>query len=37
MNDPDRTHWITLIDKIRSFAAQHARRQWVILDAHTPK
>ena len=37
MNDPDRAHWITLIDKIRAFAVQHARRQWVILDAHTPK
>lgn len=37
MNDPDRIWWIKLIDKIRDFAAQHSRRKWVILDAHTPK
>lgn len=37
MNDPQRTHWIELIDHIRAYAKQHARRQWVILDAHTPK
>ena len=37
MNDPERAYWIELISHIRSYAKQHARRHWVILDAHTPK
>lgn len=37
MNDPDRTAWVGLLDKIRDYATDHARRKWVILDAHVPK
>lgn len=36
MNDPDLTHWAELIGKIRDYASTHARRHWVLLDAHTP-
>lgn len=28
--------WIDLLDRIRSYAKKHARRNWVLLDAHTP-
>ncbi|HTE27220.1 hypothetical protein [Flavitalea sp.] len=37
MNDPGRINWAKTIEKIRGFAAVHARRQWVLLDAHTPR
>lgn len=37
MNDPGRTSWVSLLSKIRHYAAMHARRHWVILDAHVPK
>ncbi len=37
MNDPNKTNWFKLIDMIRNYAKEHARRQWIILDAHTPK
>lgn len=37
MNDPGREHWSRLIQHIRAYAQEHARRNWVILDAHTPK
>lgn len=36
MNDPHRTAWSALIHKIRDYARTHARRHWVLLDAHTP-
>ncbi|MBQ8673762.1 MAG: hypothetical protein IJ511_06920 [Bacteroides sp.] len=36
MNDPKREAWAQVIGKIRGYARTHARRQWVILDAHTP-
>lgn len=36
MNDPDRKAWSRIIRKIRAYAAKHARRHWVLLDAHTP-
>jgi 6-phosphogluconolactonase (cycloisomerase 2 family) len=36
MNDPDRTHWANIITKMREYAAQKARRHWVIIDAHVP-
>jgi hypothetical protein len=36
MNDRDRTHWAPIIAKMRDYAAKHARRNWVIIDAHTP-
>jgi len=37
MNDPDRKNWAGLLTMIREFAGKHARRKWVILDAHVPK
>ncbi|MBT1695399.1 hypothetical protein KK083_00835 [Fulvivirgaceae bacterium PWU4] len=37
MNDPERTSWVSLVSMIRQFAANHARRHWVLLDAHVPK
>ena len=36
MNDPDRSNWASVIAKIRDYAKKHARRKWVILDAHVP-
>lgn len=37
MNDPERTSWASLVSMIRRYAANHARRHWVLLDAHVPK
>jgi len=37
MNDPDRKDWAGLLTKIREYAEKHARRNWVLLDAHVPK
>ena len=37
MNDPERDDWKRWIDHIRAYAREHARRHWVLLDAHTPK
>lgn len=36
MNDPDRKAWAETIKKIRQYAKEHARRHWVLLDAHVP-
>ena len=36
MNDPERAHWAASIAKMRDYARKHARRNWVIIDAHTP-
>ncbi|MDR2806379.1 MAG: hypothetical protein LBB85_12240 [Dysgonamonadaceae bacterium] len=36
MNDPDRSHWASIIARMRDYAARHARRNWVIIDAHVP-
>jgi len=36
MNDTDRVHWASIIAKMRDYASKHARRNWVIIDAHTP-
>lgn len=36
MNDPGLKHWQALLQRIRNFASQHARRHWVLLDAHVP-
>jgi len=36
MNDPDRDHWAFIIDKMRDYARRYGRRNWVIIDAHTP-
>lgn len=37
MNDPNKDAWATFIHKIREYASKHARRRWILLDAHTPK
>jgi rhamnogalacturonyl hydrolase YesR len=36
MNDPDRDHWADIIAKMRDYARRYGRRNWVIIDAHTP-
>lgn len=36
MNDPDRTAWANILTRIRNYAKEHARRSWVIIDAHVP-
>ncbi len=36
MNDPDKDAWAFVIGKIREYARKYARRNWVLLDAHTP-
>jgi hypothetical protein len=35
-NDPDHRHWSELLNKVRKYAAGHARRHWVLCDAHVP-
>ena len=37
MNDPDRKHWSAIVAKMRDYASKHARRNWVIIDAHVPR
>jgi len=34
-NDPDLSHWREVIGMIRDYASEHARRRYVLLDAHT--
>ena len=34
-DDTDRTHTAELIAAVRAYAGLHARRHWVLLDAHT--
>lgn len=36
MNDPGRNAWEKITGKIRDYARAHARRHWVLLDAHVP-
>ena len=36
MNDPQKSAWVKVISKIRLYAKKHARRHWVLLDAHVP-
>lgn len=36
-DDPTRENFIEVLDKIREYASEHARRHYIILDAHTPK
>ncbi len=33
-NDPDSTHWRKVIDMTRAYAKRHARRHYVLIDAH---
>ncbi|HYW80443.1 MAG TPA: hypothetical protein VE890_12745 [Thermoguttaceae bacterium] len=35
-NDPDHRHWWELLEHVRQYAAQHARRHFVVCDAHVP-
>lgn len=35
-NDPDGAHWASLLGRVRKYASQHARRHWVVCDAHVP-
>ncbi len=34
--DPQQQHWWGLLQRVRDYAAQHARRHLVICDAHVP-
>jgi hypothetical protein len=34
-NDPDFSHWKEVIGMIRDYAVDHARRHYVLIDAHT--
>ena len=35
-DDPDKAYYIELLDMIRKYAKENARRHYVLLDAHTP-
>ena len=35
-NDPGHGHWIDMLDRVRSYARNHARRHFLLCDAHTP-
>jgi hypothetical protein len=35
-NDPDHRHWWELLERVRGYAKEHARRRWVLCDAHVP-
>ena len=35
-NDPEHAGWLDLLGRVRAYARQHARRHFVICDAHTP-
>lgn len=35
-NDPDLTHWAEILAVVRSYAKEHARRHFVLCDAHVP-
>lgn len=34
-NDPGHQHWQDILGRIRSYASEHARRRFVLIDAHT--
>lgn len=34
-NDPDYRHWKSLLTRVRKYASEHARRGFVLCDAHT--
>lgn len=36
MADHDWQAWAGFLSKVRAYAAEHTRRHWVLLDAHTP-
>jgi hypothetical protein len=35
-NDPEYKNWAELLGRVRHYAVEHARRHWVICDAHVP-
>ncbi len=35
-NDPGHAHWIDMLDRVRGYARKHARRHFLLCDAHTP-
>jgi len=35
-NDPNHTHWRDLLTRTRAYAAHHARRHFLLCDAHVP-
>lgn len=37
MNDPQYEIWSVFLKRIRDFGNVHARRGWVLIDAHTPE
>ena len=34
--DPDHAHWLDMMSRVRRYAAQNARRHFVMCDAHVP-
>lgn len=34
--DPDHQHWMDMLRHVRSYARQHARRHFILCDAHVP-
>jgi hypothetical protein len=36
-NDRDLAHWAEVLEKVRGYAAKHARRHFVLCDAHVPR
>ena len=34
--DPDHAHWRDLLARVRSYASRHARRRFLLTDAHVP-
>lgn len=35
-NDPDLKHWSEVVNRAREYAREHARRHFVVCDAHVP-
>jgi hypothetical protein len=35
-NDPGHAHWIDMLNRVRAYARKHARRHFLVCDAHTP-
>jgi hypothetical protein len=36
-DDPDKSHYKEILDRIRGYAKTHARRHYILLDGHTPQ
>ena len=34
-NDPGHVHWRDMLDRVRAYAKKHARRHFILCDAHT--